>query len=175
MIRPYSLDKPLAALVAKLPRSIKPLMDFGSFIAAPIPMACILLVYILSSFIRADYDYVHLYVLVVLAAPIAELSKFITRRKRPETLYAEQMRFKTYSFPSGHTYIATLVFGFLTIVFGNLHTFGLIIATLLVLLIFMVGVSRVYLGAHFPSDVIAGWLLGGMILFTVSAVEGVLF
>jgi len=66
------------------------------------------------------------------------------------------------SFPSGHTLDATVFYGVMLLVFlpiipprlRKLAT-GLVIA-----LVAMVGVSRVALGVHYPSDVAGGWLLG---------------
>lgn len=65
------------------------------------------------------------------------------------------------SFPSGHTVTAFTIVGLLFFVDKTLAWVALPIATL-------VGVSRVYLGVHFPSDVLAGALLGGVVGFSLT-------
>jgi undecaprenyl-diphosphatase len=66
------------------------------------------------------------------------------------------------SFPSGHTLGSTIVYGALTLVFLSVARgkwrWWLVGAA--ALLVFAIGVSRLALGVHFLSDVIAGWLLG---------------
>ena len=60
-----------------------------------------------------------------------------------------------YSFPSGHSTNATTVFGSLTI---NLRKRWLTVIAIVIPL--LTGFSRVVVGAHYPTDVLAGWLLG---------------
>lgn len=108
---------------------------------------------------------------IAMAAAIAAMGansiiKHFIHRTRPDTLYVSKMWFKTSSFPSGHTFSSTVVFGllaFLAVQFlsSPLHIF---LPIVFVALIALVGISRVYLGAHYPSDVIAGWLFGGAVL-----------
>lgn len=61
----------------------------------------------------------------------------------------------TYSFPSGHAAGNMMFFGALAMLAGRRRAFG--IATPVIILI---GVSRVWLGVHWPSDVAAGWIEG---------------
>lgn len=68
------------------------------------------------------------------------------------------MRVKSYSFPSSHAYSAALAGGYLGL--EVLHAGAWTASVLFAALIFLIGVSRVHVGAHYPSDVIAGWLLG---------------
>lgn len=68
-----------------------------------------------------------------------------------------------YSFPSGHSMGATIVYGALlflilgTIRAQNIRSFLLVITSLIILAI---GISRIYLAVHFPSDVVGGLSLG---------------
>lgn len=64
----------------------------------------------------------------------------------------------TYSFPSGHTMAAMSIAAPLVILAWNTRFRW---PTLVVAAIYVVavGATRVYLGAHFPSDVLAGWCL----------------
>lgn len=60
-----------------------------------------------------------------------------------------------YSFPSGHTIIVTSTWGATALSFG-----GKLLRIGAPILIFMVGLSRMYLGVHTPRDVLAGWGIG---------------
>ena len=67
-----------------------------------------------------------------------------------------------YSFPSGHALITMTLYGFLAYLIirnrQNLHH-SRILSVLPVILAFGVGFSRIYLGVHYPSDVVAGWTI----------------
>lgn len=105
-------------------------------------------------------------VLLVMAfLPLASLLKLFIRRKRPATLYVNNMKVKSYSFPSSHAYSASLAcgyFGFLAAING-----AIIFAPFILAVAGIVGISRIIVGAHYPSDVVAGWLLG---LFVLSCI-----
>ena len=74
------------------------------------------------------------------------------------------MYFKTSSFPSGHAFSAMVVcalFAYLAVKYVP-GLWGWIGAILLIVFALLVGVSRVVVGAHYPTDVLAGWLLGAI-------------
>lgn len=100
---------------------------------------------------------------VVLATVIVStVLKLVLRRTRPETDYVANMFYQTFSFPSGHAAAATVGFGFIAyLAFAGLTLpWSLILGALAIVFGLLVCVSRVYLGAHFPSDVVGGMLLG---------------
>lgn len=71
-----------------------------------------------------------------------------------------------FSFPSGHAMISTAFYGFLAYL-GLKHLpkkAGKAVLVFLVLLIVLIGLSRVYLNVHYMSDVIAGFIGGGILL-----------
>jgi hypothetical protein len=66
----------------------------------------------------------------------------------------------SFGVPSNHAQTATVIWGILAAALRK--WWGWLVA---VLLIFLIGLSRMYLGVHFPHDVMAGWLIGGLILW----------
>ncbi len=86
--------------------------------------------------------------------------KVLVHRARPE---GALLTVAGYSFPSGHAAMSTIFFGFLLWAYKD-EIIGparrwLFIAVM-ALLPFFVGLSRIYLGVHWTSDVLAGWALG---------------
>jgi undecaprenyl-diphosphatase len=114
--------------------------------------------------------------LVLIVVMVGELVIFISvteviERNRPAVPHLDPAP-PTSSFPSGHTGAAVAMYGGLAIlllwVFGRRPATRAIAAVLLLVPVF-VAFSRLYRGMHYPSDVLAGALLGGTWLLLVTA------
>ena len=103
---------------------------------------------------------------LTLAGILIVTFKNIYQRPRPEILHLVEE--KGFSFPSGHSLAVTLLIGSLIIIVGQRvkdRTVKLILQFLLGIYLVSVIISRVYLGVHYPSDVLASLCLGLGILF----------
>jgi membrane-associated phospholipid phosphatase len=86
----------------------------------------------------------------------------VFHRSRP-ALEHPLVKLPSYSFPSGHALAAAVFYGFAAILlwsYGAPKVWRVVIGTVVLAVILMVGFSRVYLGAHYPTDVLAGVLEG---------------
>ena len=87
--------------------------------------------------------------------------KLIFKRERPiDIMLVEE---SGYSFPSGHTMVACIFYGFIIYLVNKskyTRKTKTIINSILTILILLIGVSRIYLGVHYATDVIGSYLIG---------------
>lgn len=90
------------------------------------------------------------------------LLKNLLQRERPDFL-PKLVEVSTHSYPSGHTMMSAVVYLTLAAIVAfqqeqkRTKFYSIFMGLLLT---FLVGISRIYLGAHYPSDVFAGWAVG---------------
>lgn len=75
-----------------------------------------------------------------------------------------------FSFPSGHVLGSVLLWGFLCYLAAKTIPHGggrLAVQATCLSILFLTGLQRVYAGAHWPSDVLGGYLWGGLLLFVI--------
>lgn len=111
--------------------------------------------------------------LSLICLPINGILKFITARVRPAVSGVQVLVHTAgLSFPSGHTTGSTVIYGllgfFLWTLFPQIPRIFFIFYPLLILL---VGLTRIYLGAHWLSDVVGGWIVGLVCLLVLIEVH----
>lgn len=111
--------------------------------------------------LKSKKGYILSFLIAVLGAEISgQIIKILLHRARPNGgLEAEN----TFSFPSGHALIAVAFYGFLIyfswrVSQSRAQKYFFLVAGLI--LILLIGLSRLYLGVHYFSDVLGGYILG---------------
>ena len=153
----YSLIKPLIS------NSMTNIMQFITFFSDPI--WCILLsclIVLLSKNKKISKGFLLNLILVFL---LNYVLKIMFSRERPIDI--NLITETGFSFPSGHAMISLGIYGFLIylLLLSDKNKISKIIGTAsLVLLIFLIGISRIYLGVHYATDVIAGFVISASYL-----------
>lgn len=104
----------------------------------------------------------YLLVTVVGGLLLSQLLKMGFDRPRPD-LVPHSTRVFTASFPSGHAMLSAVVYltlGALLMRLESRRRLRVYIMSIAIFMAVVVGLSRVYLGVHWPSDVLAGWMAG---------------
>ncbi len=113
---------------------------------------------------RGERAWSRLYVVACLSGwALNIVLKAMTRRVRPQGISPKLTQAGWLSFPSGHAMMAMLVYGFGAVLLARTLRSTAARGTAIALggvITLLVGVSRVYLGAHWPTDVLAGFLAG---------------
>ncbi len=147
------------------------LMQVFSFFGAHsflIPANLLLIAYFLFLKKRRWYS-INIPVISISSLLLMFSLKYLFHRTRPVTPLLQEAR--GYSFPSGHALISFTFYGLLIyLVWLHVKDARLkwLLTIVLALLIFVIGLSRVYLRVHYASDVIAGYCVGFMwLLFSL--------
>jgi membrane-associated phospholipid phosphatase len=86
--------------------------------------------------------------------------KLVFRKNRPQ-LWQPIITEKSFSFPSGHALGSLVLYGLIAYLLGNKYPQAAkLIYAFTVFLIAAIGLSRLYLGVHWPTDILAGYAIG---------------
>lgn len=140
------------------------LADAGNWLGDTTTVIVIALAVLLGAIaVRRPQDTAFVLALIVLRA-LGSLLKLVFRSPRPAVPFVHLTGvFSGFGFPSGHTYAATCIGGALVVLAAR-HVHPRVTRWLLyvvaVVIPLVTGFARVYVGAHWPSDVLGGWLWG---------------
>lgn len=151
-------DPTLPAGPGWLPEAMRDVTSLGSFVVLGLLVVLIALFLIMSRRVRTA---LFLVVAVVSGSILSTVLKTMFNRPRPDLTGIAKVF--TASFPSGHATVSAVVYltlGALLAGTAESRPLRIFFVSAAVLLTLIVGISRLYLGVHYPTDVAAGWALG---------------
>ncbi len=168
-VGPVGFDQPVIAFVQALPVPIG-VWWLITALGGPVLVAIDVLVVVVMV-ARREYVLASLFggTLIFVTLGIDHAKDFVARPRPDDPLVAAV----GYSFPSGHAFSSTVSYGLLAyIAWRSDLPLGVrrIILASAVMLVALIGCSRIALGVHYPTDVVAGWLGGIAVLCLVVAV-----
>ncbi len=137
--------------------------DIGS--ALPITIFCVILLLIYKTRYRWGFP---LSIAMITSSELNLIFKDIFGRERPNIL--RLVNETDYSFPSGHAMSnATLYILLILLILKYIKNkkIKIILIMLSILLTILIGISRIYLGVHYATDIIGGWILGASIALII--------
>ena len=133
----------------------------------------VVIVVIVTCLILRNKDIIYVLSSAVASSGFNTIIKQLVRRSRPDHL--RLVVEKGFSFPSGHAMISICVYGvILYLIVCNIKNKYLkyTLATLVGILILSIGISRIYVGVHYPTDVLAGYSLAIVIIIVINRLRG---
>ena len=135
------------------------IMIFASFLGSAITVIVLSLGFIFILKNKKDAKYITINLAIVFL--LNRILKLIVARERPSAL--RLVSEEGYSFPSGHSMVSMGFYGFLIYLsYKNIKSKKIKIPLIIFLsmLILLIGISRIYLGVHYATDVIGGFIIG---------------
>jgi undecaprenyl-diphosphatase len=166
------VDRPIiaalrSAALGRVLAGLRGITELGSTPAVAVVAVVVLTVGLVAGSWRAGLAGA---ITITLASLGNTVLKLTIARARPELLDPIVVE-HGFSFPSGHALLSMVAYGVLAVVVGrsSLPTpLRVAIAAVLGALVGLVGISRVWLGVHYPTDVVAGWV-AGVVVVTIYA------
>jgi membrane-associated phospholipid phosphatase len=162
-------DYKLAGYIQSRPEAWRPVMAGVSFLGEPMVVLTIGFAGFISAAARHQTATEEAFFFGAIAYAINTILKLALHRRRPDNLNITMLGLRSYSFPSGHAFGTVIFYGLFS--YLDYHylnqPWNFLIAGLLWAFIFIIGVSRVYLKSHYPSDVVGGWALGLVSLLVI--------
>ena len=164
-------DSLVISIVNTLPRSLTPFMNAISVLGNFYEDIIIIVVVAVWELLRRHYNRALITGMTLLAFPLFFIVKETVSRARPTGEFIIASNLPGYSFPSGHAVTSAAAFGILAILaYSHMKKpWKYIVFGACLTIILLIGISRIYLGAHYPTDVLGGWLLA---LIVLSALRG---
>ena len=134
--------------------------SFASPIVIITALLCIFLLF------KDKKIFLQFFTLTFFTKVINYIIKIIVKRERPNLITTISTE-TGYSFPSAHVMVSTVFYGFMIyLIMKNVKNKKIknISISILSLLIILIGISRIYLGVHYATDVIFGFVFGLIIL-----------
>lgn len=154
-----TVDQTIYNLIINLMNSnTTAIMMFVSYLGSAVILIVLSIGFIFLLKDKRDSKYISINLVLVFL--LNRILKYIIARPRPQVLRLVQEN--GYSFPSGHSMVSMGFYGFLIyLIYIKIKNkkikYPLIM--LLSVLIFSIGISRIYLGAHYATDVIGGFII----------------